>query len=49
LSERIHADDYTGVHVPVVVPDQLKYSGADYFSEPGKMLILKSVKKTNDE
>ena len=44
LSERINATHHTGVHVPVVVPVQLKYSGEDYFSEPGKVIILNQVK-----
>ncbi len=38
LSDRINAKRHTGVHVPVKVPDELKNSGGEFFSQPGKVL-----------
>ncbi|TDR23255.1 MBL fold metallo-hydrolase [Marinicella litoralis] len=46
LAERINSLHHTGIHVPVVVPDQLQYSGEDYFSVPGKTIKLKQIKNT---
>lgn len=44
LSDRINAEHHIGVHVPVEVPNQLRYSGKDFFSEPGKVIKLKPNK-----
>lgn len=43
LSDHINATHHTGVHVPVKVPDELKSSGENYFSQPGKVLQLKQM------
>ena len=40
LKERINADQTIGVHVPVNVPQELKDSGAEYFSTPGTKIDL---------
>jgi L-ascorbate metabolism protein UlaG (beta-lactamase superfamily) len=49
LTERINAKHSTGVHVPVVVPDNLRYSGEEYFSEPGKVVQLIVEPKSKPE
>ncbi len=49
LTERINATHHTGVHVPVVVPEQLKYSGKDYFTKSGKVILIKPNKKPNSK
>lgn len=40
LKERINAEKSIGVHVPVQVPQELKDSGAEYFSSPGTKIEL---------
>ena len=36
LQSRLNALEHVGVHVPVIIPGQLRASGADYFSKPGE-------------
>lgn len=36
LDDLINAKQHVGVHVPVVVPKELKKTGKDYFSKPGE-------------
>lgn len=40
LNTRIKAQQNVGVHVPIKVPNDLKESGAKYFSLPGEVLSL---------
>ena len=40
LKDRIQAVENIGVHVPVKVPEDLRQSGANYFSKPGEQLTL---------
>lgn len=40
LAERINATHAIGVHVPVKVPEQLTQSGAEFFSETGKITTI---------
>ena len=40
LGDRINANDAIGIHVPVEVPQDLKDTGAKYFSEPGIKKVL---------
>ncbi len=47
LANRVNATHATGVHVPTRVPEALKHSGADYFSETGTAHTIKTAPKTN--
>lgn len=40
LNTRINAEQNVGVHVPIKVPNDLRQSGAKYFSQPGEVLSL---------
>ena len=40
LKDRVNAKQSVGIHVPVEVPENLKASGAAYFSKPGSKIDL---------
>ena len=40
LDDLINAQQKVGVHVPLVVPKQLKKTGKDFFSKPGEQRII---------
>lgn len=35
-----NADEVIGIHVPIRVPESLRRSGADFFSEPGEIRVI---------
>ncbi len=49
IANRINTKQATGVHVPIQVPEALKSSGADFFSETGSNHPIKTVKPTKQQ
>ena len=45
LKDRLNTQKQIGVHVPVIVPAQLRQSGQDYFSNPGEQRSITTAKK----